>query len=83
MSAGMEWDLKAQFEGGGGDRVGLLAMNDGHWAICWAYAPSHGMQLVSYDAEHAQEIFDATRRHYELNGGLRYDSRTEWQKGSL
>jgi hypothetical protein len=79
----MEWVLKAQFEAGGGDRVGLFALDDGHVGICWAYASSHGMQLVSYDPERGQHLFDTTRRSYEEREGLTFDSRAAWQNGSV
>jgi len=83
MSSGMEWVLKAQFEAGGGDRVGLFALDDGHWAVCWAYALPHTMQLTSCDPEQARHFFDTTRRSYEEREGLTFDSRTAWQNGSL
>ncbi|WP_328683175.1 hypothetical protein [Streptomyces sp. NBC_00343] len=75
--------MKAQFEAGGGDRVGLFALDDGHVGICWAYAPSHGMQLVSYDPYQGQSLFDTTRRQYEEREGLTFDSRAAWQNGSV
>ncbi|MDW4902904.1 hypothetical protein RB625_31265 [Streptomyces californicus] len=40
-------------------------------------------QLVSYDPERAQEVFQATRNRYEGREGLIFDSRTAWQDGSL
>ncbi|MFD9618474.1 hypothetical protein ACFWB2_14560 [Streptomyces virginiae] len=79
----MEWECKAQFEAGGGDRVGLLALDSGHWGVVWAYAPTHGMQLVSYDPERAREVFEVTRNRYEGREGLSFDSRTAWQSGSI
>ncbi|MFD7858535.1 hypothetical protein ACFV6B_30285 [Streptomyces microflavus] len=83
MSDGMQWDLRGQFEAADGDRVGLFALDNGHWAVSWAYGAPHGPQLVSYDPERAQEVFEATRSRYEGQGALRYDSRTAWQGGSL
>ncbi|WP_424570817.1 hypothetical protein [Streptomyces sp. CH-036] len=79
----MDWALLAQFEGVGGDRAALFSLDDCHWAVCWAYGPPHGMQLVSYAPERAQEVFATTRNRYEGQGALRYDSRTAWQNGSL
>ncbi|MFJ3665040.1 hypothetical protein ACIPSE_01150 [Streptomyces sp. NPDC090106] len=79
----MEWKCLAQFEGNGGDRVTLFALDDGHWAICWGYALPHSMQLTSFDPEQGQATFDMTRRQYEGREGLAFDSRTAWQNGSL
>ncbi|QHA04589.1 hypothetical protein GQF42_15980 [Streptomyces broussonetiae] len=82
--AELEWNQQAYYETAGGDRVGLLAMNDGHAAVCWAYAyPHSGMQLVSYDPERAQEVFEGSRARSEREGGLSYDSRTAWTQGSV
>ncbi|MES9519757.1 hypothetical protein [Streptomyces capoamus] len=80
----MEWEQKAYFETAGGDRAGLLAMNDGHWTVCWAYASPHsGMQMVSYDPERGEEVFKTARDQARTREGLAFDSRTAWQNGSL
>ncbi|MFG2380592.1 hypothetical protein [Streptomyces avermitilis] len=83
MSNAMDWALQAQFEGTGGDRVALFSLDNGHWAVSWAYGAPHGPQLVSYDPERAKDVFDTTRRQYDEREGLGYDSRTAWQNGSL
>ncbi|MBL1104914.1 hypothetical protein JK361_09960 [Streptomyces sp. 5-8] len=80
----MEWKQWAFYEATGGDRVSLLSWNDGHWAVCWAYAAPHsGMQLVSYDEGRAKEVFDTSREQAEAQEGLSFDSRAAWQNGSL
>ncbi|MDC2953356.1 hypothetical protein PO587_02680 [Streptomyces gilvifuscus] len=82
--AELEWAQRAYYETAAGDRVGLLALDDGHWAVCWAYAyPHSGMQMVSYDPERGQEVFRAAREQAEGKGGLSVDSRTAWNGGSL
>lgn len=80
----MEWDVKAFYDANEGDRVGLLALDDGHWAVVWAYADPHcEVQMISFDPEQAQHVFDTSRRGAEERAGLRYDSRQEWQGSSL
>ncbi|WP_216586838.1 hypothetical protein [Streptomyces brasiliscabiei] len=80
----LEWTQKAYYEAGGGDRVGLLALDDGHWAVAWAYADPHcSMQVISFDPERAQEVFSTAREQAERREGLRYDSREQWQGSSL
>ncbi|MFJ9353727.1 hypothetical protein [Streptomyces mirabilis] len=80
----MEWNQKSFFEAAGGDRVALLSWDDGHWAVCWAYADPHsGMQLVSYDQGRATQVFKASRERSEREGALTYDSRQAWDGGSV
>ncbi|MEV6436288.1 hypothetical protein [Streptomyces anulatus] len=79
----MDWAPLAQFEGVRGDRVALFSLDDGHWAVSWAYGQPHGPQLVSYAPGQAQDVFSTTRRQYEEREGLSYDSRVQWQGGSL
>ncbi|MGW3734744.1 hypothetical protein [Streptomyces sp. NPDC005148] len=71
----LTWVQLGFFEAGGGDRVALLKLDDGHWAVCWAYAaPQSNVQLVSLAPEQAEEIFLASRKRYEANEGLTADS---------
>ncbi|WP_327131986.1 hypothetical protein OG311_13425 [Streptomyces sp. NBC_01343] len=63
--------------------MGLFALDSGHWGVVWAYAPTRGTQLVSYDPERAREVFEVTRNRYEDREGLSFDSRTAWQSGSI
>ncbi|KAA0924273.1 hypothetical protein [Streptomyces apricus] len=80
----LEWAQRAYYESNGGDRVGLLALDDGHSAVVWAYAAPHsGMQLLSVDPERAQEVFETARTQAETSEGLRFDSRQEWMGSSL
>ncbi|MFE6627378.1 hypothetical protein ACFVNB_09040 [Streptomyces rochei] len=80
----MEWEEKAHYETGEGDRVGLLALDDGHWAVCWSYAdPNFSIQMISFDPERAQEVFTTARDQAQGREGLRYDSRQEWMGSSL
>ncbi|MCX4608696.1 hypothetical protein [Streptomyces mirabilis] len=80
----LEWTQKAYYEAGGGDRVGLLTLDDGHWAVVWAYTDPHcSMQVTSFDPERAQEVFNTSRNGAEKREGLRYDSRQEWHGSSL
>ncbi|MET9510788.1 hypothetical protein ABZX62_20400 [Streptomyces flavidovirens] len=80
----MEWEQQAFYEASGGDRVSLMAMNDGHWAVHWAYAAPHSSaQLVSYDREQAIDVFFSARNQAENREGLKYDSRSAWQGGSV
>ncbi|MER6112398.1 hypothetical protein [Streptomyces hirsutus] len=84
MSNHLDWGQKAYYEASGGDRVGLLALDEGHWAVVWAYADPHcSMQVLSFAPDKAQEVFEESRKGAEQREGLRYDSRREWMGSSL
>ncbi|MFJ8507736.1 hypothetical protein [Streptomyces avermitilis] len=80
----LEWNSKAYYEASGGDRVGLLSLDDGHSAVVWAYADPHcSMQVISFDPDKALEVFEISRNGAENREGLRYDSRQAWDGGSV
>jgi hypothetical protein len=76
-----EWKTLGHYETSSGDRVTLMELR-GQWAICWSYGyPHNGLQVVSY-GEHggkAIEVFTTSRE----GKALAWDSRTEWQNGSV
>ncbi|MER6236508.1 hypothetical protein ABT185_10640 [Streptomyces clavifer] len=77
----MEWNMKGHYETDGGDRVTLLELG-GCWALMWSYAAPHqGTQLIDYgtDGGRAVTTFTASRE----DKGLAFDSRFQWQDGSV